>query len=103
MLPLVVSRWQVPAPAVLGGRETGLSEGQGQRIAVARALLRGAPILLLDEATSALDEFTEGRMLRRIMRSGRVRTCILVTHRPGALKYCTKGYQVHNGQVREDQ
>lgn len=87
---------------MLGGRETGLSEGQGQRIAVARALLRGAPILLLDEATSALDEFTEGRMLRRIMRSGRVNTCILVTHRPGALKYCTKGYCVQNGQIRED-
>lgn len=88
---------------VLGSRESGLSEGQGQRLAVARALLRNAPILLLDEATSALDEFTEGRMLRRIMRSGRVRTCILVTHRPGAMKYCTKGYCVSNGQVLEEE
>lgn len=87
---------------MLGSRESGLSEGQGQRLAVARALLRGAPILLLDEATSALDEITESRMLRRVMRSGRVRTCILVTHRPGAMKYCTRGYRIHNGQVQEE-
>lgn len=87
---------------MLGSRESGLSEGQGQRLAVARALLRGAPILLLDEATSALDEITESRMLRRVMRSGRVRTCILVTHRPGAIKYCTRGYRIHNGQVQEE-
>ena len=87
---------------MLGSRESGLSEGQGQRLAVARALLRGAPILLLDEATSALDEITESRMLRRVMRSGRVRTCILVTHRPGAMKYCTRGYRIQNGQVQEE-
>ena len=87
---------------MLGSRESGLSEGQGQRLAVARALLRGAPILLLDEATSALDEITESRMLRRVMRSGRVRTCILVTHRPGSMKYCTRGYRIHNGQVQEE-
>lgn len=85
----------------VGGRDNGLSEGQAQRLVVARALLRGAPILLLDEATSALDENTEAEMLRRLMDGGRVRTCILVTHRPGALKYCTKGYQVHDGLVRE--
>ncbi|MBP3312211.1 MAG: ABC transporter ATP-binding protein [Butyricicoccus sp.] len=84
---------------VVGGRGKGLSEGQAQRIAVARALLRGAPILLLDEATSALDEDTEERMLRNLMEGGWVRTCILVTHRPGSRKFCTRGYRVRDGRV----
>lgn len=84
---------------VVGGRGKGLSEGQAQRIAVARALLRGAPILLLDEATSALDEDTEERMLRNLMEGGWVRTCILVTHRPGSRRFCTRGYRVQNGRV----
>lgn len=87
----------------VGDRDSGLSEGQAQRLAVARALLRGAPILLLDEATSALDMDTEAEMLRRLMGSGRVRTCILVTHRPGALKYCTGGYHVHDGLVTKEE
>lgn len=84
---------------VVGGHGKGLSEGQAQRIAVARALLRGAPILLLDEATSALDEDTEERMLRNLMEGGWVRTCILVTHRPGSRKFCTRGYRVRDGRV----
>ena len=87
---------------VLGGRNTGLSEGQGQRLSVARALLRNAPILLLDEATSALDEETEQIMLQRVMTGGRIRTCILVTHRPSALSYCTRGYHIHNGVVQKE-
>ena len=87
---------------MLGGRNTGLSEGQGQRLSVARALLRKAPILLLDEATSALDEETERIMLQRVMNCGKVRTCILVTHRPSALSYCTRGYHIHNGIVQEE-
>lgn len=85
----------------VGGRGKGLSEGQAQRLAVARALLRRAPILLLDEATSALDEGTEERMLRNLMESGRVRTCILVTHRSGSVKFCTRQYNVQDGCVRE--
>lgn len=84
---------------VVGGRGKGLSEGQAQRIAVARALLRGAPILLLDEATSALDEDTEECMLRNLMEGDWVRTCILVTHRPGSRKFCTRGYRVRDGRV----
>lgn len=86
---------------MLGSRNSGLSEGQGQRLSVARALLRGAPILLLDEATSALDEETEKTMLQRLMNCDRVRTCILVTHRPSALAYCTRGYHIHNGTVQD--
>lgn len=86
----------------VGGRGKGLSEGQAQRLAVARALLRGAPILLLDEATSALDEATEERMLRNLMDSGLVHTCIFVTHRPGTMKFCTRQYAVHDGTVRAE-
>ena len=83
----------------VGSRGKGLSEGQAQRLAVARALLRGAPILLLDEATSALDEPTERRLLHNLMSSGRVRTCVFVTHRTGAMGYCTRQYRVQNGTV----
>ncbi len=68
---------------VLGESGAGLSEGQSQRLAIARAVLGGAPILLLDEATSALDEDTEKRVLERI-RALPGRTCIAVTHRPAA-------------------
>lgn len=83
----------------VGGRGKGLSEGQAQRLAVARALLRGAPILLLDEATSALDEATEGLMLHNLMESGLIHTCIFVTHRPGTMKFCTRQYCVREGEV----
>lgn len=79
----------------------GLSEGQAQRIAVARALLRRAPILLLDEATSALDEDTERRMLRNLMESGAVRTCILITHRPNTARICSRRYVLHGTSLTE--
>ena len=63
----------------------GLSEGQAQRLSLARAILSGAPVLLLDEVTSALDEATEATVLERIAALPG-RTCIAVTHRPAALK-----------------
>ena len=87
----------------VGDRDSGLSEGQGQRLAVARALLKGSPILLLDEATSALDEATEHEMLRRVMGSGMTRTCILVTHRSSAQRHCTRSYHVVDGRVSEEE
>ena len=65
---------------VLGESGAGLSEGQSQRLAIARAVLGGAPIVLLDEATSALDEETEKKVLERL-RQLPDRTCIAVTHR----------------------
>jgi ATP-binding cassette subfamily B protein len=65
----------------------GLSEGQAQRLAVARAILGGAPILLLDEATSALDEETEKKVLNNI-KALKNRTCIMVTHRKAAMELC---------------
>lgn len=72
----------------LGERGAGLSEGQLQRLAIARALVSGRPILLLDEATASLDEETERRVLENI-RSLTDRTTVLVTHRPQGLAVCT--------------
>ena len=69
---------------VLGENGAGLSEGQAQRISLARAVLSGAPILLLDEVTSALDAQTEKTVLERICALPG-KTCIAVTHRPAAL------------------
>ena len=67
----------------------GFSEGQAQRFAIARALLRRRPILLLDAATSALDAAPEPRVLRRIVEARPGVTIIVVTHRPEVLRYCT--------------
>ena len=63
----------------------GLSEGQAQRLSLARAILSGAPVLLLDEVTSALDAVTEKTVLERITALPG-KTCIAVTHRPAALE-----------------
>lgn len=68
----------------------GLSEGQAQRIAIARTLLKDAPILLLDEATSSLDAETEKTVIRHIVERQGHRTLIFVTHRPEILKYATQ-------------
>lgn len=83
----------------LGERGVGLSEGQAQRMAIARALLRGAPILLLDEATSALDIYTEKEVLDNIFQAGVCKTCILTTHRPSVFTVCDKIYRVRNRSV----
>lgn len=69
---------------VIGEQGAGLSEGQAQRVSIARAILSGAPVLLLDEATSALDGETELQVLQRIC-AMQSKTCIAVTHRPAAL------------------
>ncbi|MBR1653047.1 MAG: ABC transporter ATP-binding protein [Alloprevotella sp.] len=73
----------------------GLSEGQAQRIAIARALLKDSPYLLLDEATSALDAETERNVIRGIINASRGRTLIFVTHRPEVLSYCTQEFTLH--------
>ena len=77
-------------------RGGGFSEGQAQRLSIARALLRESPILLLDEATSALDVATERKVLRNIMNSKRPRTCIVTTHRPTVLSACTRVYAIRD-------
>ena len=82
-----------------GGR--GISEGQSQRLAIARALLRKAPILLLDEATSGLDVATERQLLENLRQSNLLHTCILVTHRPESARFCSRTYEIHRRQVTE--
>jgi len=86
---------------VLGERGAGLSEGQIQRLAIARAVLSGAPILLLDEATSSLDEATEERVLQRL-RALPGRTCLCISHRPAALQLCDRVVRVVDGKFVED-
>lgn len=74
---------------MLGERGTGLSEGQMQRIAIARAICSENPVLVLDEATSALDEDTEQKLVNNL-RQMTDRTVLLVTHRPAMLKLCNR-------------
>lgn len=83
---------------VVGERGLGLSEGQIQRIAIARAILYDAPILLLDEATSALDEATEERLLKNL-RGLENRTCIIITHKPAALNVCNKEVRIEDRKI----
>ena len=89
---------EIGMDAVLGERGIGLSEGQAQRVAVARALLSQAPILLLDEATSALDEETEAKMLENIS-AMRDKTCLIVTHRRAALAICDYSLHLSEGRM----
>lgn len=77
-------------------RGGGFSEGQAQRLSIARALLRKSPILLLDEATSALDIATEKELLHNIMQDSYARTCIVTTHRPSVLTICNRVYSIHD-------
>lgn len=81
-------------------RGGGFSEGQAQRLSIARALLRHSPILLLDEATSALDITTERQVLKNIMDDKYPRTTIVTTHRPTVLNICTRVYSISNKQCR---
>ncbi|MBR1757301.1 MAG: ABC transporter ATP-binding protein [Lachnospiraceae bacterium] len=74
---------------MIGERGAGLSEGQLQRLAIARAICSGHPILLLDEATSSLDEATEHRLLQNLQ-TMTDRTVVIVTHRLGVLDICQK-------------
>jgi ABC-type bacteriocin/lantibiotic exporter with double-glycine peptidase domain len=85
----------------MGERGRGLSEGQAQRLAVARAMLRNAPVLLLDEATSALDARTEGRVLKNIREYCPDKSCIVTTHHAGVLNLCTRIYRVQETRVTE--
>ena len=78
----------------------GLSEGQIQRIAIARAVYNDAPVLLLDESTSALDEMTEARVLNRI-KELKNKTVIIVTHRKAALDICERHLILNDGKVSE--
>jgi len=86
---------------LLGEKGEGLSEGQRQRITIARALLTDSPVILMDEATSALDMETEERLIKNILRRKHGRTIILATHRPSILSACDRVYTVKGGRVQE--
>ena len=82
----------------LGERGIGLSEGQAQRIAIARGLLRPGGILLLDEISSSLDEQTEHELFSRLFAYCKEKTMIFITHRPGVSLLCDDVIRLDNGQ-----
>ena len=83
---------------VLGEKGMGISEGQAQRLAIARAIISDAPIILLDEATSALDADTEKRVLDNI-KSLNSKTCVIITHKNAALQVCNKEFLIENKEL----
>ncbi len=85
----------------LGEHGAGLSEGQMQRLAIARAVFSNHPVLMLDEATSALDEATEARLLANL-RAMTDRTVLIVTHRPAALSIVDKIIDLTEGGKRHE-
>ena len=88
--------------SVIGERGVNFSEGQVQRLSIARAVLCQAPLLIMDEATSALDKATEERVLENLMTGDKKRTCIITTHRPSMLRYCNKIYELQeDGTLKE--
>lgn len=84
----------------IGERGKGLSEGQIQRLAIARALVSQAPILVLDEITSSLDSKTENEILNNI-KNLKNKTCIIVTHRNSISQICDKEFIVENNNIKE--
>jgi ABC-type multidrug transport system fused ATPase/permease subunit len=88
--------------SIVGERGVNFSEGQVQRLSIARAVLCNAPILIMDEATSALDKDTEERVLKNLMTGDKKRTCIITTHRQSMLKYCDRIYELQeDGALKE--
>ena len=86
---------------VIGERGHGISEGQAQRIAIARAFVRHSPFLILDEATSSLDEQTELSVLEGLQKLDPKPTCLIITHRKSILKYCDRELKIEHKKVVE--
>lgn len=86
---------------MIGEKGVGISEGQAQRIAIARSFLRERPILILDEATSALDPETEVNVLKAVRALPTKPACIIITHRPSALNICNRIIKLEKGNLRE--
>ena len=86
---------------VIGEKATGISEGQAQRLAIARSFLRKKPILILDEATSALDPETEVSVLKSVKSLPHKPTCIIITHRPSALNICHRIIRLEKGHLKQ--
>lgn len=95
-----VSELEQGVDTLLGERGTGLSEGQMQRLAIARAVFSRRPVLLLDEATSALDGQTERQLLNHL-RNMTNQTVVIVTHRPAALSICDRVLKFTENGVTE--
>ena len=85
--------------ALIGEKGIGLSEGQAQRLTIARAFLRKRPILILDEATSSLDSKTELNILNEVKNLVPKPICIIITHRSSALSICDKIYTLEDKQL----
>lgn len=85
---------------VIGERGHGLSEGQAQRIAIARAFVRKSPFMILDEATSALDEATELQVLKGLQQLTPKPTCLIITHRKSILQYCDRELKIEDKKVK---
>ncbi|MBI6026994.1 ABC transporter ATP-binding protein [Clostridium perfringens] len=86
---------------VIGENGLGISGGQAQRIAIARAFLRDKPILILDEATSALDPETEIKVINEVKNLSHKPICIIITHRPLALGICTRILELKDSSIKE--
>ena len=84
----------------LSERAGTLSEGQAQRLAIARAILRKTPVLILDEATSALDMDAERRIVENLGANTSDITCLVITHRLSLLDLCDRCYQIVGNQIR---
>ncbi len=84
---------------VLSEKSGGISEGQAQRIAIARALISKKPFMILDEATSALDERTEQEVLQNLATYYKDTTCIVITHRSSMLQYCDSVYRIQDEAI----
>ena len=83
----------------IGEKGLGLSEGQAQRIAIARAIIRKAPFMIFDEATSALDEGTEQKVINGLEQLSPRPACLIITHRKSILKYCTQELMISDKKI----
>lgn len=98
----VVRRLPLGYATPLGDLGSGLSAGQRQLIALARAIMRNPQLLVLDEATSALDSVGERRVLDNLRKAGSGRTVVLVTHRVSLLDFCDRAIVMNEGRIVQD-
>ncbi len=95
-----ISEFPQGIDTVIGEKGMGLSEGQTQRIAIARALVTKAPVILLDEATSALDEQTELKLLDNLKKLNNM-TCVIISHKKAALNICNRHIAIEDKKIVE--